>query len=88
MRSGHIPLNVFLNLMRIKESPLCSVCNSPEDITHFIVECNQVEDIRSRYLNQLELYNGGLNIVLSSPLSEEALRMYSFVRHAFAARDA
>ncbi|KAI8422871.1 hypothetical protein MSG28_006611 [Choristoneura fumiferana] len=53
VRSGHIPLNSFLNLMRVVQSPLCIGCNKTEDLIHFLLECDQNKDIRDRYLDDM-----------------------------------
>ncbi|KAI8426808.1 hypothetical protein MSG28_014491 [Choristoneura fumiferana] len=76
VRSGHIPLNSFLNLMRVVQSPLCIGCNKTEDLIHFLLECDQNKDIRDRYLDGMGLFNGGVNVILSRPLSEEAMLIY------------
>ncbi|KAI8426388.1 hypothetical protein MSG28_005235 [Choristoneura fumiferana] len=48
VRSGHIPLNCFLHLMRVVQSPLCMGCDKTEDLIHFLVECDQNKEIRVR----------------------------------------
>ncbi|XP_073952992.1 uncharacterized protein [Choristoneura fumiferana] len=48
VRSGHIPLNCFLHLMKVVQSPLCMGCDKTEDLIHFLVECDQNKEIRVR----------------------------------------
>lgn len=41
---------------------------------------------QDRYLDGLSLSNGGINLILSSPLSEDVMLIFKFIRQASACR--
>ena len=46
LRLGHAGVNVHLNRFEMTDSPLCSVCNTPETIEHFIMKCPAYQQAR------------------------------------------
>lgn len=82
LRSGHMPLNKFKNLMKISDSPNCTSCGVPEDVHHVLVECVRSQSIRSNMLTQYGfnfLDVGAIQAVLSTPHSEAARALYKMV---------
>lgn len=81
IRSGHIPTNKFGFLMKKVPSPNCSECGVLEDATHLLLECVRNESFR-RQIYHNDMFNnlGGCNVVLASPLSDEAKLLYTLVK--------
>lgn len=82
VRSGHVPVNKFLLLMRAIYSDSCKFCGKTEDLLHVLLECDQYTALRAKFLRGLPLCNGMLNITLSDPLSHGAKSIYLFLRAA------
>ena len=47
LRSGHCRLRAHLYKIGCSDSSLCETCNSPETVTHFLLQCRQYESNRS-----------------------------------------
>jgi len=48
MRLGHVPLNEYLHKIGKSESDQCTFCNDLENIEHYLLECDQFLEERSR----------------------------------------
>lgn len=53
--------------------------NCVEELIYFILECDQNRDISDRYFDDIDLFNGGVNVILR-------IRIYEFIRQVFAVR--
>lgn len=80
LRSGRVPLNTFYHMVGVKSSPLCDNCNRPEDVIHVLMECVQYRRPRSMLLPNIRLFNGGVNVLLKQPVSEECKVLYGFMK--------
>lgn len=45
LRTGHIPLNAYLHRRKLRNSPICTTCRTPETVDHFLI-------IRKRFVAQ------------------------------------
>ena len=51
LRTQHIQLNAHLNRIKPDHSPVCPLCHFPyETVTHFLFECQELQDLRQLYL--------------------------------------
>ena len=51
LRTGHIPLNGYLNRIKPQHSPACPLCNEPvETVEHLLFECRKLIDLRACFL--------------------------------------
>ena len=51
LRTGHIPLNGYLNRIKPQHSPACPLCNEPvETVQHLLFECRKLIDLRACFL--------------------------------------
>ena len=48
MRIGHVPLNYYLYRLGLVDSDQCSYCGTEETLEHYLMECDQFFDERSR----------------------------------------
>lgn len=47
LRTGHIPLNKFLNKLKKIENDTCSYCGkAPESVKHFLIDCAEWKELR------------------------------------------
>ncbi|CAH2105345.1 unnamed protein product [Euphydryas editha] len=79
LRTGHIPMNAFLFMMKVAQSPNCTLCNTKEDVYHALVECARVG--AERRVLELEFgvnfrWIGFCNSFLSNPTSKLAINIY------------
>lgn len=58
------PLNFYLNRSGLVPSPLCSSCNEPEHIDHFLITCHRFKNQRK---NCFEILFRKLGISLNTP---------------------
>ena len=53
MRIGHIGLKEYLNRFGMAGSPMCSRCNTPESISHYLLTCTEYQEARRKTVNAL-----------------------------------
>uniref|UniRef100_S4PIJ9 Non-LTR retrotransposon CATS n=1 Tax=Pararge aegeria TaxID=116150 RepID=S4PIJ9_9NEOP len=86
LRSGHVPSNKFLFLMRKSDSPNCDVCGVVEDVHHLLIECARDDQGRRTLIRDLKLNLSDIGVfhtILSSPTSGEAKMIYDFYRSSY-----
>lgn len=79
LRSGHIPRNKFLHLMKKSTTPNCLLCNSIDDVYHILMECVCNEAFRNSILSFSYRDIGHCNSVLAEPVSDAARTLYKLV---------
>ena len=80
LRFGHCRLNKQLHLMGIHENGLCSQCNVPEDVPHYLLHCDKYNDLRRELVGQATQKNVDVTVrnLLTKPELGEAL--WSYIR--------
>ena len=75
LRMGHIGLNEYLTRFKMKTDPNCTTCQVPEDVHHYLLECNQFNAPRTtlkRDLAALNIHNLNLCNILGGGTFPEA----------------
>lgn len=82
LRSGHMPLNKFMHLMRRVDSPNCASCGVPEDVYHLLVECVRSESMRTCLITEFDInpYDVGIfQGILAVPTGVAARALYAMI---------
>ncbi|KAG6457310.1 hypothetical protein O3G_MSEX010239 [Manduca sexta] len=75
LRSGHVPSNKFLYLLKKSQSPNCDTCGTIEDVQHILMECIRLES--DRIFGVKRTFDVGMcNSILADPLSDVAVKLY------------
>ena len=62
LRIGHVGLHEHMNRFEMRNSPLCSSCDEMEDINHFLIECPQYSEERTRLKRTFQELNVNFNL--------------------------
>ena len=78
LRLGHCRLNKHLQRLGIRDNGLCSHCNEPEDISHFLLKCMKNPENRRRLERAVQDRNLDVTVknLLTIPELVEALWEY------------
>lgn len=77
LRIGHVGLNSHMHRFEMRDSANCTLCNVPETVDHFLIECNQYSNARNSMKEALQLINVNLstvNLLLGGPYDESKQR--------------
>ncbi|KZT28198.1 hypothetical protein NEOLEDRAFT_1045762, partial [Neolentinus lepideus HHB14362 ss-1] len=76
LRSGHVPLNAYLNRIGATTSQYCDHCPGiPEDVHHFVLQCSKYDQQRFN----LRLKLGRTASDLSALLTTEVKSLLTYV---------
>lgn len=76
LRTRHIALNSFLHRIRRADSPLCTRCQEPETVTHFLFHCRRYLTDRLTLLTSLKHHRLDSKLVLGNPDNFSLLASY------------
>ena len=79
LKIGHSELNESLNRFGQADSPLCSICNTPESVEHYLLVCRRYVLQRRkliRALNQNGIQNINVKTILGGAKLTKEKQMY------------
>lgn len=85
IRSGHCPLNGYLNRFQAADSPACELCNQAETVDHLLLQCRRFVGLRRRLFKAAKQASTATNRaqLLTNPSLFTALADFGRRSHQF-----